>query len=173
MLAGASSDSSALIFIKISRRALSLTPSARPIKVSFRALRAIFLSLLRQLAASLQILKDWREILSVSFLDGLLWLSIAVPTWFVIARVRFADQFQRFFVCHGLGGDRFGRADAGRRGGRVSRGDGGRFDFFERRSRTGGGGFDCDASGLFRARAHFRVVLFSARRYKYCEFRKS
>ena len=49
-----------------------------------RRLRRIFLSLMRQLAASLQILKNWREIVSVVFWTMMLWLSIAVPTWLVI-----------------------------------------------------------------------------------------
>jgi glycosyltransferase 2 family protein len=49
-----------------------------------RRLRRIFISLLKQLAASLQILKNWREIFSVVFWTIMLWLSIAVPTWLVI-----------------------------------------------------------------------------------------
>lgn len=44
----------------------------------------IFLSLLRQLAASLAILRDWREVLAVSFWTLLLWLAISIPTWLVI-----------------------------------------------------------------------------------------
>lgn len=47
-------------------------------------LRYIFLSLLRQLAKSLEILKDWREILWASFWTIGLWLSIAIPTWLVL-----------------------------------------------------------------------------------------
>ena len=39
---------------------------------------------MRQLAASLQILKSGREIFWVVFWTILLWLSIAVPTWLVI-----------------------------------------------------------------------------------------
>lgn len=49
-----------------------------------RRIRSIFLGLLRQLATSLEILKNWREILSVSIWTIALWLSIAVPTWVVI-----------------------------------------------------------------------------------------
>lgn len=49
-----------------------------------RRIRRVFISLLNQLAASLQILKNWREIVSVVFWSILLWLSIAVPTWLVI-----------------------------------------------------------------------------------------
>lgn len=47
-------------------------------------LRAIFVSLLRQLATSLNILKSPREILLASFWTLALWLSIALPTWFVL-----------------------------------------------------------------------------------------
>ncbi len=46
--------------------------------------RRLFLSLLEQLAASLQILKSASEIFRVIFWTILLWFSIAVPTWLVI-----------------------------------------------------------------------------------------
>lgn len=45
---------------------------------------SIFLSILRQLGASLAILKDWREVLAVAFWTFLLWLAISVPTWLII-----------------------------------------------------------------------------------------
>ena len=44
----------------------------------------IILSIVKQLAMALGILKDWREIASIIFWTILLWLSIAVPTWFVL-----------------------------------------------------------------------------------------
>ena len=47
-------------------------------------LRSIFLSLLEQLAASLEILKNWREVFWVSFWTLALWLAISVPTWLVL-----------------------------------------------------------------------------------------
>ena len=47
-------------------------------------LRDLFLSLLRQLATSLEILKSAKEIFWVSFWTVALWLSIAVPTWLVL-----------------------------------------------------------------------------------------
>ncbi len=47
-------------------------------------LRTIFLSLLRQLATALDILKSGREIFWVGFWTVALWLCIAVPTWLVI-----------------------------------------------------------------------------------------
>lgn len=49
-----------------------------------KKIRAIFISLLKQLAAALAILRDWREIAAVVFWTIALWLSIAVPTWFVL-----------------------------------------------------------------------------------------
>lgn len=49
-----------------------------------RRVRSIILSILRQLAASLEVLKDWREIVLILFWTFMLWLSIALPTWFVI-----------------------------------------------------------------------------------------
>lgn len=47
-------------------------------------LRVILLSLMRQLATSLEILKDWKEIFWATFWTIGLWLAIALPTWFVI-----------------------------------------------------------------------------------------
>lgn len=49
-----------------------------------KRLRAIFLSVLRQLASALAILQDWREMLWVSFWTFTLWMAIALPTWFVL-----------------------------------------------------------------------------------------
>jgi uncharacterized protein (TIRG00374 family) len=85
MLAGAVGGFAALIiYQKIAPRVIAYAERATDKSFVPRRLRAIFLSLLRQLSASLQILKDWREILSVSFWTVCLWLSIAVPTWFVL-----------------------------------------------------------------------------------------
>lgn len=47
-------------------------------------LRLIILSLMRQLATSLEILKDWKEIFWATFWTIGLWFAIALPTWFVI-----------------------------------------------------------------------------------------
>jgi glycosyltransferase 2 family protein len=44
----------------------------------------IFLSVLRQLATALQILRDWREVMAVVFWTITLWLAIAFPTWMVV-----------------------------------------------------------------------------------------
>lgn len=49
-----------------------------------KRIRKIFLSLLEHLASALSILRDWRETLLVSFWSFMLWLAIALPTWFVL-----------------------------------------------------------------------------------------
>lgn len=72
------------IYQKFSSQIIRLSENITDKKFVPRRLRRIFLSLLRQLAASLQILKNWREIVSVVFWTIMLWLSIAVPTWLVI-----------------------------------------------------------------------------------------
>lgn len=47
-------------------------------------LRKIFLSVLEKLAGALAILTDWKEMALVSFWTIMLWLAIALPTWFVL-----------------------------------------------------------------------------------------
>ena len=49
-----------------------------------KRIQKIFLSLLKQLSASLEIFKDWREIVLLVFWTVLLWFSIAIPTWLVL-----------------------------------------------------------------------------------------
>ncbi len=49
-----------------------------------RRISKLILSILRQLATSLQILRDGREIVGIIFWTILLWLAIAIPTWLVI-----------------------------------------------------------------------------------------
>ena len=49
-----------------------------------KRIRKILLSVLKQLASALSILRDWREALLVSFWSFALWLSIAIPTWLVL-----------------------------------------------------------------------------------------
>lgn len=47
-------------------------------------IRKIFLSLLKQLAAALSILRDRRQFISVSFWTLTLWFAISIPTWLVL-----------------------------------------------------------------------------------------
>lgn len=85
LLAGAALGFVALfVYQRISGRFIEWASRITDRKFIPKRLQAIFLSLLRQLAASLLILRDWREILSVSFWTIALWLSIAVPTWLVL-----------------------------------------------------------------------------------------
>ena len=49
-----------------------------------KRLQKIMLSLLEQLSAALGILKDWRETFWLVFWTFALWLSIALPTWYVL-----------------------------------------------------------------------------------------
>lgn len=49
-----------------------------------KRLRAIFLSLMRQMATSLDILRHVRQIFLAAFWTTALWLSILVPTWLVL-----------------------------------------------------------------------------------------
>jgi uncharacterized protein (TIRG00374 family) len=49
-----------------------------------RNLRKVFLSVLDKLSGALAILTDWKEMLLVSFWTVMLWLGIALPTWFVL-----------------------------------------------------------------------------------------
>lgn len=53
-------------------------------KIIPRRIQQVIISLLKQLAASLLVLKSAREIALVVFWTILLWLSIAVPTWLVL-----------------------------------------------------------------------------------------
>ena len=49
-----------------------------------KRVQSIFLSILRQLANALKILRDWREVAAVTFWTILLWFGVAIPTWLVI-----------------------------------------------------------------------------------------
>lgn len=69
------------IYQRFSERIVAWTETK---KIVQNKIGRIFLSILRQLADALSILRDWREITAVIFWTILLWLSIAAPTWFVI-----------------------------------------------------------------------------------------
>jgi uncharacterized protein (TIRG00374 family) len=85
LLAGTAMGFIALIvYQRISPRVIDWMAKVTDRKLVPKRLRAIILSLMKQLAASLAILRDWREILSVTFWTILLWLAIALPTWLVL-----------------------------------------------------------------------------------------
>ncbi len=50
----------------------------------WKKIKLIFISILKQLASALLIMRDWREFLSVSFWTVTLWLAISIPTWLVL-----------------------------------------------------------------------------------------
>jgi uncharacterized protein (TIRG00374 family) len=72
------------IYQKFAPQIIAWTERVTDRKFIPRRIRKLFISLLEQLAASLQILKNWREIVSVVFWTIMLWLSIAIPTWLII-----------------------------------------------------------------------------------------
>lgn len=72
------------VYQKFSAGIIAWTEKAIDRKFIPRRVRLIIISILKQLAASLLVLKDWREIAAVVFWTILLWLSIAVPTWLVL-----------------------------------------------------------------------------------------
>ena len=73
-----------IIFQRISPRVIAWTQRVTTRKWIPARLQEIFISILKQLASALAILRDWREIFWVSFWTLMLWLSIALPTWFVL-----------------------------------------------------------------------------------------
>jgi uncharacterized protein (TIRG00374 family) len=62
------------IYQKFAPQIISWVESATDKRFIPRRVRKLFISLLKQLAASLRILKDWREIVSVVFWTLILWL---------------------------------------------------------------------------------------------------
>jgi uncharacterized protein (TIRG00374 family) len=73
-----------VVYHYTSARVIGLVARITDRKLIPARLRSIILSLMRQLATSLEILKDWREIFWATFWTLGLWLAIAVPTWLVI-----------------------------------------------------------------------------------------
>ncbi len=85
MLLGVAVGFLALIFYqKNAEKIIAWTEKAISRKFIPRRVSDLILSILRQLATSLQILRDGREIVGITFWTILLWLAIAVPTWLVI-----------------------------------------------------------------------------------------
>jgi len=67
-----------------------------------KRLQRIFLSILEKLSGALEILKDWREMLLVSFWSFMLWLAIAVPTWLVLLAFDLPFSFSDSIVIMGI-----------------------------------------------------------------------
>lgn len=75
---------SLFIYQRNSEKVISWTERVTDRRFVPKRIRGIFLSILRQLAKALEILRDWREIASVTFWTIALWFSISVPTWLVL-----------------------------------------------------------------------------------------
>jgi glycosyltransferase 2 family protein len=85
MLVGTVGGFAALIvFQRISLRVIDWFDRVTSRRWIPRRLQRILISILRQLASALAILRDWKETFWVSFWTLVLWLAIALPTWFVL-----------------------------------------------------------------------------------------
>lgn len=77
---------------------------ARAIDKNFipKRIQAIFLNLLSQLATSLEIFRDWREVLAVIGWTLIVWLGISIPTWLIILAfdipMSFSDSLTVMFI---------------------------------------------------------------------------
>ena len=67
-----------------------------------KRIRRIFLSILEKLSGALSILKDWREMLLVSFWSFTLWLAISIPTWLVLLAFDLPFTFSDSLVIMGI-----------------------------------------------------------------------
>ncbi len=72
------------VYQKISPKVIYWSERTLDNKYIPRKIYRIIISILKQLAKSLEILQDWREIVSVTFWTIMLWLAIALPTWLVL-----------------------------------------------------------------------------------------
>jgi conserved hypothetical protein len=72
------------IFQRISDRAIAWIERVTDKSFIPARLRKIIISIFKQLASALGIMRDWKQLLLVSFWSIALWFSISLPTWFVL-----------------------------------------------------------------------------------------
>jgi glycosyltransferase 2 family protein len=72
---------SLIVYVKVSQPIINWLES---LNLFSRRLKRLIVSIFKQLANALMILKNWKELLSVIFWTISLWLSIAFPTWLVL-----------------------------------------------------------------------------------------
>ena len=85
MLVGTFSGFVALFFYhKFSEKIISWADKFTNRRFFPYRVKKIILSILEQLAKSLEVLRDWREIALIVFWTIMLWFSIAIPTWLVL-----------------------------------------------------------------------------------------
>jgi glycosyltransferase 2 family protein len=84
MLVGVAAAFIALIvYQRISPRVIDWASRITDRKFIPKRIRRIFLSVLEKLSGALVVLKDWREMLLISFWSIMLWFAISIPTWLV------------------------------------------------------------------------------------------
>ena len=91
-----------VIYQRMADRIISWVARITDRKFIPRRLRRIFLSILEKLGGALSILKDWREMLLVSFWSFTLWLAISVPTWLVLLAFDMPFTFSDSLVIMGV-----------------------------------------------------------------------
>jgi uncharacterized protein (TIRG00374 family) len=67
-----------------------------------KALQLVMLSILKQLSAALNILRDWQQTFWLIFWTFALWLAIAVPTWLVLLAFNLPISFSDSLFIMGL-----------------------------------------------------------------------
>ena len=73
-----------IVYQRIAPRVIAWTERVTNRKFIPKRLQSIILSILTQLSAALEILRDWRETFRIIFWTFMLWLAIAIPTWLVL-----------------------------------------------------------------------------------------
>lgn len=91
-----------IIYQKISGRFIGWVERVTDQSFIPKRLQRIFLSILEKLSGALAILKDWREMLLVSFWSIALWLSISIPTWMVLLAFDLPFTFSDSLVIMGV-----------------------------------------------------------------------
>jgi glycosyltransferase 2 family protein len=91
-----------VVYQRISSRVISWFARITDKSYIPKRVRRIFLSILEKLSGALEILKDWREMLLVSFWSFMLWLAIAVPTWLVLLAFDLPFTFSDSIVIMGI-----------------------------------------------------------------------
>ena len=91
-----------VLYQKISGRVIALAGRLTDRTFIPKRIRRIFLSILEKLSGALSILKDWREMLLVSFWSFTLWLAISIPTWLVLLAFDLPFSFSDSIVIMGI-----------------------------------------------------------------------
>ena len=91
-----------IVYQRISQRVIRWVARVTDRPFIPKRVQLIFLSILEKLSGALKILKDWREMLLVSFWSFALWLSISVPTWLVLRAFDLPFTFSDSLVIMGV-----------------------------------------------------------------------